>query len=99
VWSGERRVALKDFYLLPQDRPDLENVLAAGDLITHVTLPAPPQGERSIYLKLRDRASYEFALVSTAVAVVVSNGKITTARFALGGVGTRPWRTPRRNAH
>lgn len=92
--SGDRRVALKDFYLLPQDRPDLENVLEAGDLITHVTLPAPPSGERSVYLKLRDRASYEFALVSAAVAAVVSNGKIASARFALGGVGTRPWRTP-----
>jgi xanthine dehydrogenase YagS FAD-binding subunit len=92
--SGERSIALKDFYRLPQDRPDLENVLEAGDLVTHVTLPPPPAGERSVYLKLRDRASYEFALVSAAVAVVMSGGKITAARFALGGVGTRPWRTP-----
>jgi xanthine dehydrogenase YagS FAD-binding subunit len=92
--SGERRVALADFYLLPGDRPDLENVLEPGDLVTHVTLPPPPSGERSVYLKLRDRASYEFALVSTAAAVTVSGGAITGARFALGGVGTRPWRTP-----
>jgi xanthine dehydrogenase YagS FAD-binding subunit len=90
--AGERHIALKDFYLLPRDRPDLENVLEPGDLITHVTLPPPPAGERAHYLKLRDRASYEFALVSAAVATVVSNGTITAARFALGGVGTRPWR-------
>ncbi len=92
--SGDRHVALDDFYLLPQDRPDRENVLQPGDLITHVTLPPPPPGERSAYLKLRDRASYEFALVSAAVAITVANGAITHARFALGGVGTRPWRTP-----
>jgi len=92
--SGTRSVALEDFYLLPGDRPDLENVLAPGDLVTHVTLPPPPSGERSTYLKLRDRASYEFALVSTAAAVTVSGGAITGARLALGGVGTRPWRTP-----
>jgi xanthine dehydrogenase YagS FAD-binding subunit len=90
--SGERRVALKDFHLLPGDRPDLENVLEAGDLITHVMLPPSSPGERAHYLKLRDRASYEFALVSAAVAAELSNGMITTARFALGGVGTRPWR-------
>lgn len=92
--SGERHVALKDFYLLPQDRPDQENVLRPGDLITHVTLPAPPAGERAVYLKLRDRASYEFALVSAAVAVSITDGKINAARFAMGGVGTRPWRVP-----
>jgi len=90
--SGERRVALADFYLVPSDRPDLENVLEAGDLITHVTVPPPLAGERGHYLKLRDRASYEFALVSAAVTAVLSNGTITAARFALGGVGTRPWR-------
>src|SRR5262245_25824696 len=90
--SGERHVVLRDFYLLPGDRPDLENVLEAGDLITHVTLSPPPAGARAHYLKLRDRASYEFALVSAAVAAVVSKGTITAARFALGGVGTRPWR-------
>ena len=83
--SAARSIALKDFYLLPGDRPDRENVLRPGDLVTHVTLPPPPLGEKSAYLKLRDRASYEFALVSTAAAVVVSNGKIMSARFALGG--------------
>jgi xanthine dehydrogenase YagS FAD-binding subunit len=90
--SGERQVALEDFYLLPQDRPDRENVLAPGDLITHVTLPARPAGERSAYHKRRDRASFEFALGSAAVAAVTSGGKVASVRFALGGVGTRPWR-------
>ena len=90
--SGKRQIPLTDFYVLPGNRPDIETVLKPGDLVTHVTLPAPPQGERSAYLKLRDRASYEFALVSAAVAVTLSNGKIASARFALGGVGTRPWR-------
>jgi xanthine dehydrogenase YagS FAD-binding subunit len=92
--AGPRSVALEDFFLLPQSRPDRENVLEPGDLITHVTLPARPAGERSVYLKLRDRASYEFALVSTAVAAVVSDGGITSVALALGGVGTRPWRIP-----
>jgi xanthine dehydrogenase YagS FAD-binding subunit len=62
------------------------------ELITHVTLPAPPKGSRSLYLKLRDRVSYEFALASAAVVMTVANGKIETAQFAMGGVGTRPWR-------
>jgi xanthine dehydrogenase YagS FAD-binding subunit len=73
-------------------RPDIETVLAPGDLVIHVTLPRRPGGERSTYLKLRDRASYEFALVSAAAAVTLASGKIQTARLALGGVGTRPWR-------
>ena len=90
--SGDRQIPLMDFYVLPQQRPDIETVLAPGDLVTHVTLPPPPAGERSTYLKLRDRASYEFALVSAAAAVTLSNGVIASARFALGGVGTRPWR-------
>ena len=90
--SGDRQIPLADFYVLPGQRPDIETVLEPGDLVTHVTLPAPPEGERSVYLKLRDRASYEFALVSAAVAVTLADGKIASARFALGGVGTRPWR-------
>jgi xanthine dehydrogenase YagS FAD-binding subunit len=90
--SGDRLIPLADFYVLPGQRPDIETVLAPGELITHVTLPQPQVGERSVYLKLRDRASYEFALVSAAVAVTLADGKIADARFALGGVGTRPWR-------
>jgi xanthine dehydrogenase YagS FAD-binding subunit len=90
--SGTRQIPLADFYVLPGQRPDIETVLVPGDLVTHVTLPSPPAGERSVYLKLRDRASYEFALVSAAAAVTLSDGKIASVRFALGGVGTRPWR-------
>ena len=64
----------------------------------HVTLPPPRPGSRSLYLKLRDRASYEFALASAAVVITVANGKITRARVALGGVGTKPWRSPEAEA-
>ena len=74
--SGQRQIPLTDFYVLPGNRPDIETVLKPGDLVTHVTLPAPPQGERSAYLKLRDRASYEFALVSAAVGLDISDGVI-----------------------
>jgi xanthine dehydrogenase YagS FAD-binding subunit len=90
--KGERLVAIKDFYLLPGTTPHLETVLAPGDLITHVTLPPLRGGARSVYLKLRDRASYEFALASAAVVVDVDGSHIKRARIALGGVGSRPWR-------
>jgi xanthine dehydrogenase YagS FAD-binding subunit len=69
-------------------------VLTPGDLITYVTLPPPVAGARSHYLKLRDRASYEFALSSAAVVIQTEGGRIRKARIALGGVGTRPWRSP-----
>jgi xanthine dehydrogenase YagS FAD-binding subunit len=91
--KGERSVALNDFYLVPGTTPEKENVLEPGELITYVTLPSLPQGTRSHYLKLRDRASYEFALASAAVVVQVSGGKIQYARVAMGGVGTKPWRS------
>ena len=91
--KGERSIPIADFYLLPGSRPDRETVLEPGDLITHVILPPPVARSRSHYLKLRDRASYEFALASAAVVVAVSKGKITHARVALGGVGTIPWRS------
>jgi xanthine dehydrogenase YagS FAD-binding subunit len=91
--KGEREIAIADFYKLPGDTPHIENALAPGDLIDYVTLPAPATGARSIYLKLRDRASYEFALASAAVVVQVEAGRIRRARVALGGVGTRPWRS------
>ncbi|ARP87890.1 FAD binding domain-containing protein [Bordetella genomosp. 9] len=92
--NGERTVPIGDFYTLPGDTPERETVLEPGDLITHVTLPSPPPGSRSVYLKLRDRASYEFALASAAVIAVVENGAMRHVRVALGGVGTRPWRAP-----
>jgi len=92
--KGERSVPIGDFHLLPGNTPQRETVLEPGDLIIHVTLPPPAPGARSLYLKLRDRASYEFALASAAVVVSATGGKITRARVALGGVGTKPWRSP-----
>ena len=68
-------------------------MLQPGDLITHATLPSPVKGSKQVYLKLRDRASYEFALASAAVVVTIASGNITRARIALGGVGTKPWRS------
>ncbi len=91
--KGERAIALDEFYLVPGASPQQENVLAPGELITHVTLPALPTGTRSVYLKLRDRQQYEFALASSAVVVTVSGGTIQHARIAFGGVGTKPWRS------
>jgi xanthine dehydrogenase YagS FAD-binding subunit len=90
--KGERDVSIKDFYKLPGDTPHIENVLEPGDLITHVTLPPPAPGSKSHYLKLRDRASYEFALASAAVILTLKDNKIAHIRVALGGVGAIPWR-------
>jgi xanthine dehydrogenase YagS FAD-binding subunit len=91
--GGERSVPIGDFYLLPGDTPERETVLQSGELITSVTLP-PPARASSTYLKLRDRASYEFALASAAVILTVKDGTVERVRIAMGGVGTRPWRTP-----
>ena len=91
--KGERSIPIAQFYLLPGDTPDRETVLQPGDLITHVTVPALPAGAKSFYLKLRDRASYEFALASAAVVVKQSGGRIEFVRVAMGGVGTVPWRS------
>jgi xanthine dehydrogenase YagS FAD-binding subunit len=90
--GGSRSVPLTQFYVLPGDRPDIENVLEHGELITGVRIPLLPAGTRSGYLKVRDRASYEFALTSAAAALLVEDGTIVQARLALGGVGTVPWR-------
>jgi CO/xanthine dehydrogenase FAD-binding subunit len=89
---GRRSVPLTEFYVLPGDRPDIENVLEHGELITRVRIPLPPAGARSGYLKVRDRASYEFALTSAAAALLIQDDTIVQARLALGGVGTIPWR-------
>lgn len=89
---GSRSVPIDEFYRLPGDAPERETVLEPGDLVTSVTLPARPGGERSLYLKLRDRASYEFALASAAVAVTLRDGTIERARIAMGGIATKPWR-------
>src|SRR5438270_2577453 len=96
--KGSRAIAIGDFHLLPGSTPNRETVLEPGDLITHVTLPPPVAGSKQLYLKLRDRASYEFALASAAVVVTVAGGKVTRARVALGGVGTKPWRSPEAEA-
>jgi xanthine dehydrogenase YagS FAD-binding subunit len=91
--KGEREVSIADFFLVPGSTPQRETVLEPGELITAVTLPAPKAGSKHIYLKLRDRASYEFALSSAAIVAVVNGGKLDYVRVALGGVGTRPWRS------
>src|SRR5437773_436638 len=96
--KGSRAVPIGDFHLLPGSTPNRETVLEPGDLITHVTLPRPIAGNRQVYLKLRDRASFEFALASAAVVINVAGGKVTRARLALGGVGTKPWRSPEAEA-
>jgi xanthine dehydrogenase YagS FAD-binding subunit len=94
----QRSVPLTEFYLLPGDRPDLENVLRHGEMVTAIDVPLLPPGTRSGYLKIRDRASYEFALTSAAVALAINEGVIDDARVALGGVGTIPWRAPEAEA-
>jgi xanthine dehydrogenase YagS FAD-binding subunit len=91
--KGPRAIPIADFYLLPGTTPQNETVLEPGDLVTHVTIPALPAGAKSYYLKLRDRASYEFALASAAIVMKQSGGKIDFIRVAMGGVGTRPWRS------
>ncbi len=96
--KAERAVPIGDFHLLPGAAPHRETVLEPGDLITHVTLPPPKSGSKQGYLKLRDRASYEFALASAAVVLTMESGKISEARIALGGVGTKPWRSPEAEA-
>lgn len=90
--GSTRQIPVADFYVLPKDTPHIETVLEVGELITHVVLPAPIKGMHT-YDKVRDRASYAFALVSCA-AVIDSddNGQLTTVRLAFGGIGTQPWR-------
>jgi xanthine dehydrogenase YagS FAD-binding subunit len=96
--KGSRAIPMADFHLLPGSTPNRETVLEPGDLITHVTLPPPIVGSKQVYLKLRDRASYEFALASAAVVITVADGNVIKARIALGGVGTKPWRSPEAEA-
>ena len=89
--GGTRTIGLAEFYRLPGDTPHIETTLAPGELVAAVHLPAPT-GDRQVYRKVRDRASYAFALVSTAAVLRMENGKIASASLAFGGVGTRPWR-------
>jgi xanthine dehydrogenase YagS FAD-binding subunit len=91
--SGARTIAFAELHVLPGAHPERENTLRAGDVITAIDLPPLPFARRSLYLKVRDRASFAFALASAAVALDVQNGTIRSARVALGGVGTKPWRS------
>jgi CO/xanthine dehydrogenase FAD-binding subunit len=92
VMTTARSIPLIDLYREPGDTPQVETVMEHGELITDVEIPWLPDGARSTYLKVRDRASYEFALASAAVAVTLQDGAIREARIGLGGVGTVPWR-------
>lgn len=89
---GERTLPFTDLHRLPEDRPDIETLLAPGELITAVELPALPFGARSTYRKVRDRASYAFALVSVAAALELDGDTVKDVRIALGGVAHKPWR-------
>jgi xanthine dehydrogenase YagS FAD-binding subunit len=93
----DRRVAIGDFYRLPGETPHIETVLQSGEMITGVVLPPQPPGQQ-VYRKVRDRASYEFALVSVAAIVATDGGKVTSARVAFGGVAHKPWRSPEAEA-
>ena len=94
-----REVNFADFHLLPGDTPWREHALEPHELITHVTLDAPLGASRSGYLKLRDRTSYQFALASSAIIVVMDGPTVVEARIALGGVATKPWRAVEAEHH
>lgn len=90
--GSTRQIPIADFYRLPKDTPHIETVLETGELITHVVLPAPIKGMHT-YDKVRDRASYAFAVVSCAAVIDTDdNGQLATVRLAFGGIGTQPWR-------
>ena len=89
---GERSIPFTQFHRLPGDSPERDNVLERGDLIVAVEVPARIEGRSSHYLKVRDRQSYEFALVSVAVGVATTARRITSVRLAMGGVSHKPWR-------
>lgn len=90
--AGDREIPFADFHRLPDDRPELDSTLAAGDLITAIELPSQGFSKHYTYLKLRDRLSYAFALVSVAAVLRLDGDRIAEARFALGGVAHKPWR-------
>jgi xanthine dehydrogenase YagS FAD-binding subunit len=93
--GGQRTVPLIDFHRLPDATPHIETMLEPGEVIAAIAVPANPAARRSHYLKVRDRASFEFAVVSAAVALDMDGAQIRQARVALGGVGTKPWRVSR----
>ncbi|MGW4033358.1 FAD binding domain-containing protein [Streptomyces sp. NPDC004838] len=93
--DGRRSVPIGDFYRLPGSTPHQENALRHGELITGVEIPESRSAAGSRYLKLRDRATFEFAVVSVAAALTRAKGVVTDVRLAFGGIATRPWRSPR----
>ncbi|MFF1685791.1 MULTISPECIES: FAD binding domain-containing protein [unclassified Streptomyces] len=93
--DGTRSIPVQDFFLIPKDTPQNEHSLRPGELITSLTVPAGAHTRRSGYLKVRDRQSYEFALASAAVALDIRGGVVRSARVAVGGVATVPWRLPK----
>lgn len=93
--AGERRIPFTGLHRLPGHHPERDTVLEHGELITAIDLPALPVARRSTYVKVRDRASYAFALVSVAAALTVRDGVVDDVRVALGGVAHRPWRARR----
>ncbi len=90
--NGKREIKFTDFHRLPENTPQIETELQAGELITHVEIPKSDFARNSVYRKVRDRASYAFALVSVAAALEVENNRIKNVRIALGGVAHKPWR-------
>jgi xanthine dehydrogenase YagS FAD-binding subunit len=92
--DGERRIPVAEFHRLPGDTPQVETILRPGELITAVELPPSRFARNSYYLKIRDRASYAFALVSVAAALEMDGRTVKQARIALGGVAHKPWRVP-----
>lgn len=96
--EGARTIPLADFHRLPDERPDIETLLEPGEVIVSLTLPPSPFGARSAYRKVRDRASYAFALVSVAAGLTMRDGRIEDVRIAFGGVAAKPWRALRAEA-
>ena len=90
--AGDRVIAFDDFHRLPGDAPDKDNTLQQGELITAIEVPPSDYGAHHTYLKIRDRLSYAFALVSAAAAMTIEDGRMTKVRLALGGVAAKPWR-------
>jgi xanthine dehydrogenase YagS FAD-binding subunit len=92
--NGERRIPIAGFHRLPGSTPEIETNLKPSELILSIDLPSSPYAGHSCYLKVRDRPSYDFALVSVAAALEIDTGVIRSARIVLGGVAHKPWRTP-----
>ena len=90
---GTRLVPISSFFVLPKDSLVKENVLEPGEIVTEILLDAPPAGARSTYRKVRERASFDFALAGAAIVLVMAEGKVKTARVVLSGVAPVPWRS------